>query len=195
MAITMKLSDDKFEKIKITKVSTNKVCTNVYYDSFSIGKVRFQNANYNEKTKIDCYMDFEELAILATDVASGRIIKKLEAGEKISFMTGSKSSKNYNGQPESRVLSFGISVKNDGPEVKKTIFFNMSRGKGKLSETGAIMPDGAPDLKIGVPMSVDKFRSMLIYTHDWVMAYLAGNVNQLVGMADADRKANANSNH
>ena len=72
---------DSFEKNKITKASTNKVVCNVYLDSFGIEKVRFQNANYSEKTSIDCYLDFEEIALLDADVKSGRLIKQLEAGQ------------------------------------------------------------------------------------------------------------------
>lgn len=170
---------DSFEKNKITKASTNKVVCNVYFDSFGIEKVRFQNANYNDKTSIDCYLDFEEVALLASDAQSGRIIKQLDAGQKTISMGGSKSSKNYDGKPESRVLSLGKSG--------DKIFINMSRGKGKLSETGAIMPDGAPDLKISVGMEVDKFRSMMIYTHDCVNAYLAHLINKLYKEAAAER--------
>lgn len=171
---------DKFEKNKITKASTNKVVTNVYLDSFGIEKVRFQNANYADKTSIDCYLDFEEVALLATDAASGRLIKELEAGQKTVSMGGSKSSKNYGGAPESRIFSLGKSG--------DKIFINMSRGKGKITDTGAIAPDGAPDLKIGVSMTVDKFRSLMIYTHDCVNAYLAHMINALVKQSEEDRK-------
>ena len=106
-------------------------------------------------------------------------------------MTGSKSSKNYDGAPESRILSFGLSTNGKG---EKTVFVNMSRGKGKLTDTGAIQPDGAPDIKIGVPMSVDKFRSVMIYTYDWIKAYLAKFTNNLVKEAEAERLARKNSN-
>lgn len=180
---------DTFEKIKISKASTNKVVCNVYFDSFGIEKVRFQNANYTDKTQIDCYLGFEDVALLATDAASGRLIRRLESGEKITFMTGSKTSKNYNGSPESRILSFGLSTNGRG---EKTVFVNMSRGKGKLTDTGAITPDGVPDIKIGVPMPVDKFRSILIYTHDWINAYLAHLTNKLIRENEANRLANLN---
>ena len=178
--------NDKFEKSKITKASTNKVVTNVYFDSFAIEKVRFQNANYAEKKSIDCYLDFEEVALLAEDAASGRLIKELENGQKTVSMGGSKSSKNYNGAPESRIFSLGRSGGN--------IFINMSRGKGKLTDTGAIAPDGAPDLKIGVSMPIDKFRSLMIYTRDWVNAYLTPFVNKMVKEVEEDRKNYTASN-
>ena len=170
---------DKFEKLKITKASTNKACCNVYYDSFGIEKVRIQNANYNDKTSIDCYLDFEEIALLAADASSGRIIKELEAGQKTISMGGSKSSKNYDGKPESRILSLG--------KAGDKIFINMTRGKGKLTDTEAIAPDGAPDLKISVGMAIEKFRSLVIYTNNWINAYLAHFTNALVKESEANR--------
>lgn len=171
---------NQFEKGKITKGSTNKVVTNVYYDAFPIEKVRIQNANYIDKTSIDYYLDFEDVSLLAADAASGRLIKEIEAGTKKPYMGGSKSSKNYNGAPESRILSFAKS--ND------TIFINISRGKGKLTETGAIAPDGKPDLKIGVPVSIDKFRSMFIFARDNMIGYFAHMVNKIVKECETDRE-------
>lgn len=174
-----------FEKYKICKRSTAKVVCNVYMDAFGIDKVRFQNCQYKEKTSVDCYLDFEDLALLATDATTGRLIKKLDelAADKKQMQVaigGSKSSKTYSGKPESRIMSFGKSG--------DTIFVNISRGKGKIGDKGQIMPDGAPDLKIGVSMSVDEFRSMLIYTHDCVNAYLAKHINALVRECEEDRK-------
>lgn len=175
---------DAFEKQKITKAATKTVCCNMYFDSFGIEKLHIQNANFSDKTKIDCYLDFEEVVFIANDAGSGRLIKKLQAGEKIQYMTGSKSSKNYDGKPESRILSFGLS----GDKV----FINMSRGKGKLGDKGQIMPEGAPDLKIGVPMPIDKFRSMFLYANTWITAYLARYANALIREVDEERKANSN---
>ena len=172
--------NDNFEKSKITKASTNKVVCNVYYDAFGIEKVRFQNANYADKTSIDCYLDFEEVALLAADAASGRLIKELEAGQKTISMGGSKSSKFFDGKPESRIFSLGKSG--------DKIFINLSRGKGKLTETGAIAPDGAPSTKIGVSMSIDKFCSMIIYTNQCVCGYLPHMVNAIVRQCEEDRK-------
>lgn len=177
--------NDKFEKSKITKASTNKVVCNVYYDAFGIEKVRFQNMSYTDKTSIDCYLDFEEVALLAADSASGRLIKELEAGQKTISMGGSKSSKNYDGKPESRILSLGRSG--------DKIFINMSRGKGKITETGAIAPDGAADLKISVGMTIDKFRSLMIFTNQAVCGYLPHMVNKIVRECEEDRRNAANN--
>ena len=165
----MSRTENEFEKMKLTKASTNKVACNIYLDSFGIEKVRIQNFEYDSKKCIDCYLDFEELALIANDCMTGKLIKELDAGQKILGMKGSAKSNNYNGAPESRVLSIGKSG--------DKIFVNMTRGKGKLGDKGQIMPDGQPDLKIGVPMPIDKFRSMMIYSYDCVKAYLAHSVN------------------
>lgn len=181
----MNRKSDDFEKLKIAKASTDKVVTNIYFDAFGIEKVRLQNANYQTKESISCYIDFENIALLAADVASGRLIKNLEAGQKTISLGGSKSSDHYNGAPEFRSVILGRSG--------DTIFINMSRGKGKITSTGAIAPDGKTDLKISVPMSIDKFRSMILYTHDAVNAYLAHMINQLVREYESDRRSNSNN--
>ena len=172
--------NDEFEKIKITKASTNKVVTNVYYDSFGIEKVRFQNASYQDKNSIDCYVDFEDLALLAVKVNNKDYFESLKNGPKTITMGGSKSSKRFDGQPESRVMSLGRSG--------DKIFINMTAGKGKIGDTGLIVPDGQPDKKISVGMSIDKFRSMIIYTNNWINAYLAHYTTRLVREAEEARK-------
>lgn len=174
--------NDQYERFKITKVSTNKVVTNVYMDAFPIEKVRFQNAQYETKQSLDVYIDFAQVALLANDAASGRLFKMIEASNNHQMtihMAGTKSSKNYNGRPESRILSLGMSG--------DKIFINMSAGPGKLSSTGAIMPDGPQDRKISVGMTTDDFRRMMIYTHDCVNAYLASMIPQLVFESEQNR--------
>lgn len=177
---------DTYEKYKITKASTNKVVCNVYLDSFGIEKVRFQNASYEDKTSIECYLDFEEVALLAADAQTGRLIKQLDEKPKTISIGGTKSSKNYDGAPESRIMSLGKSG--------EKIFINMTRGKGKIGDKGQIMPDGSPDLKISVGMDVDKFRSMFVYTNNCVNAYLAHFITRLYKECAADREKFNNAN-
>lgn len=174
--------ENSFEKYKIFKVSTNKVVTNVYLDAFGIEKVRFQNASYETKQSIDCYLDFADVALLAEDARSGRLIKKIQAsGKPMTIqMGGTKHSKNYDGQPESRIMSLGIA--ND------KIFINMVAGPGRLGETGLIIPNGHSDKKISVGMSIDDFRKMMIFAHDCVNAYLSNMINTLVYESEQDRK-------
>lgn len=175
---------DKFEKYKITKVSTDKVCTNVYMDSFGIEKVRFQNASYADGKSIDCYLDFDTIALLAEDASTGRLINKIEKSDKPITITmgGTKSSKTYDGAPESRIMSIG--------KRGDTIFVNMVSGLGTISNKGLIVPTSQIDKKISVAMSVDDFRKMLIFTRDCVNAYLTNLITNLVFEAEQDRANN-----
>jgi hypothetical protein len=52
-----------FEKMKLTKASTDKVACNIYMDSFGIGKVKIQIFEYATKKSIESYLNFEELAL------------------------------------------------------------------------------------------------------------------------------------
>ena len=165
--------DDKFEKGKIYKASTNKVVCNVYMDSFPIEKVRFQNASYEDGSNISCYVDFTKIPRLAADVASGRIFKKIEEDQYHRYtvtMGGKEDGKD--GKPESRIMYLGM--KDD------KIYVNMQKGPGKKSSTGLIMPDGQPTTKISVGMGIEEFREMILATHDWVNAYLGPLVHRLV---------------
>ena len=179
--------EDKFEKAKIFKASTNKVVTNVYMDAFPIEKVRFQNASYEDKKSISCYLDFSTVARIAADATSGRIFKLIEEDQYHRYtvsMGGTKNGKD--GKPVSRMMYLGMSG--------DKLFINMQEGPGKLSSTGAIMPDGQPTLKVSVGMSKDDFREMFIFTHDCVNAYLGPMIHRLVKESEEERKNAANNN-
>ena len=174
--------NNEFNKYKIMNISTNKTVLNVYMDSFEIEKVRFNNANYETKEQINCYLDFPLLARLNSDVNNGRLFKQIQeqSNHQLTIsMGGSASSKDYNGEPESRILSIGM--------LNNNIFVNMSKGKGKLNKTGLIMPDGSPTIKISVSMTIDDFRSLIIYTHDCVNAFLVKHINQLYSELKKDK--------
>lgn len=191
MASTMRANvTDEFEKIKITKASTNKVACNLYYDSFGIEKVRIQNFNYDQKVGIDSYIDFEDVIRIAADCMSGKIIKDIEkAGAENKQYSlgykGSKSSPNYDGKPESRQITFGLSG--------DKIFINMTRCEGVVDpENKTIKPnpsrDKSKDLKLSVGVTIDKFRSMFLTANAWINAYLSREVPALYDEANAKRK-------
>ena len=173
--------DGSFELSKITKASTKTAALNFYMDSFGIEKVRVEAALYDtnkpkEERSITAYIEFEELAVLAADATSGRLLKKISEAGKTGYRLGYKgstSSKTYGGKPESRYISFGMNG--------NSIFVNLVRCQGVLTSTGGIAPDEnrdkSKDLKIGVPVSIEKFRSILIYSYDFVQAYLVGYTN------------------
>jgi hypothetical protein len=176
--------DNEFDKTKVMSISTAKTVTNVYFDSFAIEQVRFSNAEYATKKHADAYVDFSDMAILYSDAESGRLFTQLEnAGRLTISLGGSAHSKKFNGAPESRIFEI---AKN--PTKAGYLYVNISSGKGKLSQTGMIMPDGAPETKIGVNMTYKDFRKMVLYTNEFITAYLAGFVNKLVKEAEVERE-------
>ena len=179
----MENTTNTFEEIKLTKASTNKVACNVYIDAFEINKVRIQNFDYGSKNNISCYIDFEDWLLLTQDASSGRLIKRLdEEGTITVTMGGSKTSKRpeIEGKPESRTLTLGKSG--------DTIFINMQVSEGEITGTGIIKPVGKPILKIGMPLKVDKFRSMFIYTGKCIEAYLSKIVKDKLKIAQESRE-------
>lgn len=169
---------DTYEKGKISKVTDDNVAMNIYLDAFSIEKVRFQNVNYEDRTSIDCYVDFEEIVGLAADITSGNLRDSFGAG-KIVSMGGSKSSKRFDGKPESRIMEIRVGNNN--------ILINMRAGEGKLNEHELIFPVGKSDKNITVIMPVEKFRNVILYTYDCMRAYLPTLVNKLVDELEASR--------
>lgn len=185
--------NNPFDKYKISKSSTNKVVLNLYLDSFSIEKVRLQAAKYDKslpmaQRSVSCYLEFEEAVTLAEDCRSGRIFEKvMKAGDKgyIISRGGSTKSKRYDNHIESRIIKLTMSG--------DKLFVNLSLGKGKTSDTGAIMPDGKPDVMIGVPVEPAKFRSAMIMVDRHIQAYLVSLTNKLVKESIAEREAGKNT--
>lgn len=159
---------NEFEKFKIIKKSTNKAVLNVYLDSFGIEKVRFQLANYETKEKIDCYLEFSEVLLLAEQSVTGQLFKQMP---RTIHMGGKNHSEEYNG-PLSRTMSLGM--------MGDKLFVNMQQGEGKLSETGLIIPNGQPKVKLGVGMSVQDFQEVLVTCKAYIQAYLPQMVIKLV---------------
>jgi len=192
----MKRTENDFEKIKITKASTNKVACNLYYDSFGIEKIKIQNFDYASKQSIDSYIDFEDVIRIAADCMSGKIIKDIEKAQAENKQyslgyKGSKSSSIYDGKPESRQITFGLS----GGKV----YINMTRCEGVVDpENGTIKPnatrDKSKDLKLSVGVDVDKFRAMFLYADAWIKAYLSREVPLLYDEVDQKRKENSKTN-
>ena len=184
--------NNPFDKYKISKSSTNKVVLNLYLDSFSIEKVRLQAAKYDKSLpmarSVSCYLEFEEAVTLAEDCRSGRIFEKvMKAGDKgyIISRGGSTKSKRYDNHIESRTIKLTM--------AGDKLFVNLSLGKGKTSDTGAIMPDGKPDVMIGVPVEPAKFRSAMIMVDRHIQAYLVSLTNKLVKESIAEREAGKNT--
>lgn len=168
-----------FDKQRIIQKSTQKLAFNTYFDSFGIEKVRFNIANYETKEQFDIYLEFSEVLLLAERAISGSLFKELMQGPKNVHLGGKTSSPEYDGAPLSRIMSFSL--------TGDYVFVTMTKGKGKLSETGAIMPDGQPDKKASFRMTVKDLQEVLVTSKAYVNAYLAHLVNRLLVEVNAEK--------
>ena len=62
----------------------------------------------------------------------------------------------------------------------KKMFLNLTLGKGKLSKTGLIEPDGKPEVNITVVTSPATFRDKIITCEKYAEAYLPNLVGSLM---------------
>ena len=174
----------EFDKNKIYEVSTNKQVISAYLDSFGIEKVHFRAFEYETKKNIDIYVDFATISLIANDIATGRLFKMVrDKGYQI-VINGVPKSKNRDGKPESRKMYVA--------SYKNRLYLNTSIGNGKVTETGAIMPDGEPDTKISVGMDYENFCRLFLYTHDVVRAYLPKMIISMVEQANLAREQSYN---
>ena len=172
----------EFDKHKIYEVSTNKQVISAYLDSFGIEKVHFRAFEYETKKNIDIYVDFATISLIANDIATGRLFKMVQDKGYQIVINGVPKSKNRDGKPESRKMYVA--------SYKNRLYLNTSIGNGKVTETGAIMPDGEPDTKISVGMDYENFCRLFLYTHDVVRAYLPKMVIDMVKQAEISRENN-----
>lgn len=166
---------NEFDKTKLMQISTNKSVLNVYVDSFPIEKVRVQLTNYDTKQTVNTYIDFSTWLMLRDTAIVGRLFKELQQGQKTIHRGGKQSSPNYNGKPESKTVTLGM--------LKDKVFVNASSGQGKLSPTGAIMPDGNPTVKVAVSMTVEDLIGLFSYTGAAIEAYMPKIVKELLDNA------------
>lgn len=168
----------KYDMSKLTQVANNKSVVSVYVDAFPIEQVKFKFAEFeNASNSIDIYLSFEEVLRLTQDCKSGKLFKDATSnqyGLQIAFGGSIK-----NGTPESRVL--GLKMSGD------KVYLNAQKGKGKQNSTGAILPDGSPDVKVSVGMTIDTFKGMMLYTESAINAYLVPFINYMVKIAEENR--------
>lgn len=175
---------NEFDLNKIYEVSTSKQVISAYLDSFGIEKVHFKAFEYETKKNIDIYVDFATISLVANDIATGRLFKMVQDKGYQIVINGVPKSKNRDGKPESRKMYVA--------SYKNKLYVNTSIGNGKVTETGAILPDGEPDTKISVGMTYEDFCKLFLYTHDVVRAYLPKMVISMVEQANAAREQSSN---
>lgn len=179
----------EYDKYKLASVSSKNAIVHTYADAFSIEKVRFQIVEYQTGAQQSFYIDFSQMALLATDSASGKLIaeiRKSERGNKLIQRAGTSKSPKFDGKPEYRTVS--IALKDD------TVFLNIQSGIGEIIKNGAIKPTSHIDNKLSVAMTIDAFRTLMIYTNNCVNAYLSSFISNMVIDANKTRQQQYNNN-
>ena len=169
--------NNEFNKTKIVSVSNGKAVVDVYADSFGIEKVKIVVSKYEgNKNSVDSYIEFSDFLRIAEQVKTKEIFKKIQTtGNAVDLYRGgtpAARSKREDRKAVSKILS--INMSNTG-----TIFLNASKGPGKESGKGAIIPDGAPDAKVSVSLSYDDCLALFMYTELAVKAYLPAIFNDI----------------
>jgi hypothetical protein len=177
--------NNPYDKYKITTIATKTVALDFMMDSFGIEKVRLQALKFDKSIPIkqrliSCYLDFETLFVLAEEVRNGKFFQKAKAssdeGKPYTIsMGGTKKNSRYGDIPESKM----IKVSFDKADPKK-MFLNLTLGKGKLSKTGLIEPDGKPEVSITVVTNPVTFRDKIITCEKYAEGYLPNLVGSLM---------------
>ena len=177
--------NNQYDKYKITTIATKTVALDFMMDSFCIEKVRLQALKFDKSIPIkqrlvSCYLDFETLFVLAEEMRNGKFFQKVKAssdeGKPYTIsMGGTKKNSRYGDIPESKMIK--VSLDKDNP---KKMFLNLTLGKGKLSKTGLIEPDGKPEVNITVVTSPATFRDKIITCEKYAEGYLPNLVGSLM---------------
>lgn len=177
--------NNPYDKYKITTIATKTVALDFMMDSFGIEKVRLQALKFDKSIPIkqrlvSCYLDFETLFVLAEEIRNGKFFQKVKAssdeGKPYTIsMGGTKKNSRYGEIPESKMIK--ASFDKDNP---KKMFLNLTLGKGKLSKTGLIEPDGKPEVNITVVTSPATFRDKIITCEKYAEGYLPNLVGSLM---------------
>ena len=177
--------NNQYDKYKITTIATKTVALDFMMDSFGIEKVRLQALKFDKSIPIkqrlvSCYLDFETLFVLAEEMRNGKFFQKVKASSDEGMpytisMGGTKKNSRYGDIPESKMIK--VSLDKDNP---KKMFLNLTLGKGKLSKTGLIEPDGKPEVNITVVTSPATFRDKIITCEKYAEGYLPNLVGSLM---------------
>lgn len=158
-----------FNKYKITSVSTQTCILNVFMDSFTIDKVKFEIVKYETKERIQCYMDFDDVLLLQEKISFNQLFK---TEPQVNVHRGGTTKSKDTGKPVSRTMDFNLS--------DKWVFVKMAQGEGRLSDTGAIMPNGTPTLTLNIRVSYEDLRKLFLIVKSYIEAYLPGKVHRLI---------------
>ena len=179
--------NNEFNKTKIASVSTGKAVVDIYADCFSIEKVKLVISEYEgNKASIDTYIEFADFLRIAEQVRNKDIFVKIKksAGKGVDLYRGGTSAaraKRTDGKAVAKALMMNMSDTG-------TIFLNATRGPGKETGKGAIIPEGTPENKVSVSMSYEDCYAMFNYTEFAIKSYLPRMFNAI--FTEADRRMN-----
>ena len=180
--------NNSFNKTKIASVSTGKTVVDIYADCFPIEKVKIVVSEYEgNKASIDTYIDFADFLRIAKQVENKEIFKSItnSKGKGVDIYRGglpAEKAKREDGKVVAKVLNMNMSQTG-------TIFINASKGAGRQTDKGAIIPDGTPDNKVSVSMTYNDCLAMFMYADLAVRAYLPGMFNQIFASIGAYRQS------
>lgn len=197
-------------KSQIIRKDGKGVIFEVMDTSFNIEKVLFNFQKYDKdapagqkvQDRISMYMDFAQVLRLANDFAlTGRGYQKMQAEKKQAEQGGGKywgtqiamggtstaslarqNRSRKDGKPEFRALSIMPSYKNNA------IALSAVSGPGKVTSTGGYAPDGTPDSKVQLALSIDDWMEVLLITKAAIEAYLSYKYSTLYPKVQEERR-------
>ncbi len=163
--------NNDYNKTKIASVSTGKAVVDIYADCFAIEKVKLVISEYEgNKASIDTYIKFADFLRITEQVRNKDIFTKIKRsnGKGVDLYRGgtpAARAKRQDGKAIAKILTMNMSETG-------TIFLNASRGPGKESGKGALIPDGTPENRISVSMTYEDCYAMFNYTELAIKTFL-----------------------
>ncbi len=123
----------------------------------NIGKIRLFAGSYQRgqgaKQNTACFLDIADARVLFSDLSWGKRVKFVD----------------YKGSTSGNVISRVLRINTDKTGDK--IYFELSSGPGRASDTGAVMPAGDPTVKINVGMTINDARKLAYAVLEYLLAH------------------------
>ncbi|MBC7259778.1 MAG: DUF3072 domain-containing protein [Chloroflexi bacterium] len=144
------------------------------YDCLDIGKVRVEVATYErgrgQTGRAVAYWSVSDLRLVIHALKSGQFDDLL--GGKYEGFGGSVR----DGAVESRVLRLERDAGEDGRFARFPLRLTVVNGPGRLTETGAIVPQGEPEVRVRIRFAVADLLRLLLEVEAYLDAYLCAHI-------------------
>lgn len=162
---------------EITVYATNKNFLNVY-DCLEIGKVKFEVASYDPKTRRQtarafAYVDVAKVRLIVHAVKSGRFGKLF--GGKFEDFGGSQ----VDGELQSRIFRLEYDPGENDRFIRFPIRLTIANGPGKHNRQGGVMPDGQPTQRVSMRFPMADFVRILLEVESYMDAWLFANFTRI----------------